>query len=320
MISKIIKTGVVGVGRMGINHARIYSELPGSMLVGVYDINLKAAEHCANLYGCRAYSTLKEFLKSGVEAVSVAVPTSFHAEIALELLEKGIHVLVEKPIADKIDDALAMIQIAESYNLKLMVGHVERFNPAVQAIKSIIKNDEIISINMIRVGPRPPHIKDTGVIVDMAVHDIDLIRYITNQEIKSVYCVSKANFDVFEDSASILIETEAGIGVQLTVNWVTPYKAREIQIITSSQLIRANFLTQHAQSIKQHSINESSYIVKDIYVQYREPLREQLKTFLKAIRYNQIPPVTGRDGLQALEVALRATNCKTHVHYSLMKT
>jgi len=320
MVDRIVKTGVVGVGKMGINHARIYSELPNSVLVGVYDIDLKVAEYCANLYGCRAYSTLKEFLRSGVEAVSVAVPTSFHAEIALELLEHGINVLVEKPIAATIDDALEMIRIAESCNLKLMVGHVERFNPVVQAIKSIIKNDDIISVNMIRVGPKPPRIKDTGVIVDMAIHDIDLIRYVTNQEIKNVYCVSRADFSAFEDSASILIETEGGIGVQLTVNWVTPYKAREIQIVTSSQLIRANLLTQHAQSIKQHSIDESSYIIRDLYVQYREPLREQLKAFLKAIQYDQIPPVTGRDGLQALEIALRATNCDTHIHYSPVKT
>lgn len=308
---KVIRTGVIGIGKMGANHARIYATMPGSHLVGIYDPDLARARACAEACGCTAFDTVEALIAAGVEAVSVAVPTSKHRDVVCHVLALGAHVLVEKPIASTVEEAEEMIRTAGRRGRLLMVGHIERFNPAITAIRDSVGSEEIITINIVRVGPRPPRIKDAGVIIDLAVHDIDLVRYLTGQQVTDVYCVSSAHGDVYEDTASILLRTERGVSAQLTVNWITPYKAREIQVITPNRLVRANLLTQHVQSASRYSAEDGSYLVHDLYVPYQEPLRAQLAAFLDAVRRGEAPPVTGEDGLRTLEVALRAAACRT---------
>ncbi|SHK18030.1 Gfo/Idh/MocA family protein [Rhodothermus profundi] len=294
-----IRTGVIGVGKMGRHHARIYATLPQSMLVGIYDVDKSAALACARLYGCQAFDSLEAFFNAGIEAVSIAVPSSLHAELTLAALEHGMHVLVEKPIATSLSEAQAMIQVAADCGRKLMVGHIERFNPAVQTIKSLVSSDEILSINIIRVGPCPPRIRDTSVIVDLAIHDIDLVRYITNQDISDVFCVVPDFSLRREHVASILLRTEKGISAQLTVNWITPYKAREIHIVTSTKLIQSNLITRQIMVMGKDQLCLGGN-------NQAEPLRLQIEAFLIAIKQGQEPPVTGEEGLRALEVALQA--------------
>jgi len=307
---KKIRTGVLGVGTMGANHARVYAELPESDLVGVFDADRARAEACAGRFGCRAFPTLNGFLHAGIEAVSVAAPTSLHHELVLQALEAGMHVLVEKPIAATRPEAEAMIRAAEGAGRKLMVGHIERFNPAVRAIKKAVRPEEIISINVVRVGPRPPRIKDAGVIIDMAVHDIDLVHFLTGSTVEEVFCVTSANFDLFEDTASILLRMNNVVGAQLTANWITPYKAREIQVITADRLIRADLLTRHVQESSRYSGDDGSYLVRDMYVRHREPLLAQLQAFLDAVATDAPPAITGEDGLRVLDVAIRASAYK----------
>ncbi len=305
-----IKTGVVGVGNMGAHHARVYAALDGSELVGIYDADEARAGEVAARLGCRAFASLSDFLGAGIEAASVAVPTSLHGDVAGVMLAQGVDVLVEKPIAATLAEADAMIRTALHHERVLMVGHIERFNPAIQAIKASVAPDEIISINIVRVGPRPPRIKDAGVIIDMAVHDIDLVHHLTEQRIEEVYCVTASHFDPYEDTASILLRTEGGASAQLTANWITPYKAREIQVVTAERLVRANLLTQHVQEASRYGEDSRSYLVHDVYVRHCEPLKSQLEAFLEAVRHRTVPPVTGEDGRRVLDVAVRAASYK----------
>lgn len=306
----MIKTGVVGVGSMGAHHARVYAELDESELVGVCDLSRERTAEVTRSLGCRGFHDPEDLLRAGVEAVTVAVPTSQHAAVAGWFLERGVDVLVEKPIAPTVAEAESLIARARAHERVLMVGHIERFNPAVQAIKAAVAPEDIISINIMRVGPRPPRIKDAGVIIDMAVHDIDLVHHLTEQRVEEVFCVTSSHFDLYEDTASILLRTVGGASAQLTANWITPYKAREIQVVTAERLVRANLLTQHVQEASRYENDSQSYLVHDIYVRHREPLRSQLEAFLDAVRTRTHPPVSGEDGLRVLEVALRAAAYK----------
>ncbi len=300
-----VRTAVIGLGKMGANHARVYSEMDCATLVGVFDVNRARAVEGAGTYGCRAFATLDEVFEAGVDAVTVAVPTTLHGEISIAALERGMHVLVEKPIAATREEATEMIRVARRFGRKLMVGHIERFNPAVQAIKARVSPEEIISINLMRVGPLPPRIKDAGVIIDFGVHDIDLVHFLCESQPKTVYCVRSSNLSQMEDSASILLEMRGGAAAQITANWITPYKAREIQVITAERLIKGNLITQQVQEYSRYT--SDGYVVQDVSVRRHEPLRAELASFLESIIQDGPTSVTGSDGLRALDVATQAS-------------
>jgi predicted dehydrogenase len=306
-MTKILRTAVIGVGEMGQHHARVYAEAERCQLVGVYDADPARAGAIASCYGCGPFRTLEELFGAGLDAVSIAVPTTSHAAIAIQALERGLHVLVEKPLAATLDEALAVMRAAEASRRKLMVGHIERFNPAVQAIKAAVQPGAIISINIIRVGPLPPRIKDAGVVKDLAVHDIDLVRFLTESDVEAVHAVTSSTLARHEDSASILLRTAGGVGAQLTTNWITPFKSREIQVITADKLIKADLLTQQVKAFSRFSGHDQSYIVRDLKVRQREPLRSQLEAFLGAVAGDGPVPIGGDDGLKALAVAIQAS-------------
>jgi UDP-N-acetylglucosamine 3-dehydrogenase len=168
-----LRIGVVGVGTMGSNHARVLAGLSGVRLMGVADPDPAQRELVNRALGCPAVSDLDSLLKFGVDAVTIAAPTHLHREIALACIARGIHVLVEKPIASTVEEGHDIIRAARRADVTLMVGHVERFNPAVQAIKEAIRGENILSIAITRVGPFPPRMSNVGVVIDLAVHDID---------------------------------------------------------------------------------------------------------------------------------------------------
>ena len=181
-----LKVGVAGAGVMGRNHARVLSELRDVELTTVFDPDAVTAEGVAAAYGATAVTTAQAFVAAGLDAAVIATPNRFHAELGVALLNAGVHVLVEKPIAATTADAQAMIDAAKANNRVLMVGHVERFNPAVDTVKRAIDGDEIISIQITRVGPFPPRMGEVGVVIDLAVHDIDIIRHLTGSEVVEV--------------------------------------------------------------------------------------------------------------------------------------
>src|SRR5476651_1174041 len=181
-----LRIGVIGVGVMGSNHARVLTGLPGAELVGVADPDLKQAEFVARTLGCAAVASVNELLDLKVDAVTIAAPTHLHHDIALTCIARGVHVMVEKPIASSVEEGCSIIAAARRAGLTLMVGHVERFNPAVEAIKEAIRDEDILSIAITRVGPFPPRMSNVGVVIDLAVHDIDLIRWFTDSDIIEV--------------------------------------------------------------------------------------------------------------------------------------
>ncbi len=176
----LLRVGVVGVGIMGCNHARVFADLPGVKLIGIADPDATQREFVSGALGCAAHRDVEQLLDSGLDAVTIAAPTHLHRDLALACIRRGVHVMVEKPIASTVEEGQAIISAAKRAGVGLMVGHVERFNPAVEAIKNAIRGEDILSIAITRVGPFPPRMSNVGVVIDLAVHDIDLIRWFTD--------------------------------------------------------------------------------------------------------------------------------------------
>lgn len=299
----MIKVGVIGVGTMGKHHARVYAGLPDVELVGIADVNKDVACAIAERYNTETFIDYKELLKRDLDAVSIVVPTFLHEKVALDTAEAGVNMIIEKPIADTVENARKIIKSADENDVKLMVGHIERFNPIMPVIQKSIGNSDIISIDVTRVGPFPPRIRDVGVVIDLATHDIDLIRYLTNSEFKKIYSLTSKNIFKNEDIAILSFEMENGVLAHITTNWLTPFKIREINIATQERFIKGLFIEQ---KVSEHSKYEEdgSYIVKELSVPFGEPLQLELKAFLKAVVDDKEPPTTGEDGLKALEVAI----------------
>src|SRR3954451_8972399 len=226
--SRAMRVGVIGAGVMGSNHARVLAGLPNITLVGIVDAlsehGARADEHA----GCRAFETLDQLIAEGVDAVTIAAPTHLHHEIALACIARGIHVRVEKPIASSVQEGRDIVAAARRACVTLMVGHVERFNPAVAAIKQAISGEDILSIAITRVGPFPPRMSNVGVVIDLAVHDIDLIRWFTESDIIEVQPQLSSARAQNEDIALLQFRTEPGVLAQLPTNGLTPLKARTV--------------------------------------------------------------------------------------------
>ena len=304
-IEKImLKVGVIGVGTMGRRHARVYSEMPDVELVGVSDTNATTALDVGDEYCTHAFADYKDLLKKDLDAVSVAVQTTAHKKIAVDVAAAGIDMLVEKPIADTLKNAEDMIRAANRNNVKLMVGHIERFNPVVQVIKESIERADVISIDITRVGPLPPRIKDVGVVIDFAIHDIDLIRYLTNSDILDAWGFTSKDKAQNEDSAFLYFKTVNNVLAHITANWLTPFKVREINIATKDKFVKG-WLIDH--KVKEYSDYKAdgTHTVKDLYVPFGEPLKLELAAFLECVKNDSLVPIRGHDGLMALEAAFR---------------
>ena len=299
----MIKVGVIGAGTMGKHHARVYAGLSDVELVGIADINKDVARTIAERYNTEAFIDYKELLKRDLDAVSIVVPTFLHEKVALDTAEAWVNMIIEKPIADTVENARNIIKSADENDVKLMVGHIERFNPIMPVIQKSMGNSDIISIDVTRVGPFPPRIRDVGVVIDLATHDIDLIRYLTKSEFRKMYSLTSKNIFKNEDIAILSFEMENGVLAHITTNWLTPFKIREINIATKERFIKGLFIEQ---KVSEHSKYEEdgSYIVKELSVPFGEPLNLELGAFLRAVRDDEEPPITGEDGLKALEVAI----------------
>jgi predicted dehydrogenase len=215
---------------MGSNHARVFAGLPGTELVGVADPDRKQADFVARTLGCIAVDDVSELLDRDVDAITIAAPTHLHRNIALSCIARGIHVMVEKPIASSIEEGREIINAARRAGVVLMVGHVERFNPAVEAIKEAIRGEDILSIAITRVGPFPPRMSNVGVVIDLAVHDIDLIRWFTDSDIVEVQPQLSSALAEREDIALLQFRTASGVLAHINTNWLTPFKARNVTV------------------------------------------------------------------------------------------
>jgi predicted dehydrogenase len=297
-----LRVGVVGVGVMGSNHARVFVGLPGTELVGVADPDRKQAEFVARTLGCAAVTNVEELLDREVDAISIAAPTHLHRDIALTCIAHGVHVMVEKPIASSVDEGREITGAARRAGVTLMVGHVERFNPAVEAIKGAIRGEDILSIAITRVGPFPPRMSNVGVVIDLAVHDIDLIGWFTDSEIVEVQPQLSSAVAEREDIALLQFRTASGVLAQINTNWLTPFKARNVTVATRGKYVMGDLLTRQVTECFGFQ-PDGSYSMRHLSVGHAEPLRSELIAFLRAVRSGATPAVTGEEGVASLEIA-----------------
>jgi UDP-N-acetylglucosamine 3-dehydrogenase len=306
---------------MGRNHARVLHELPNVELVGVADADLDAACQVAAVHATRGYASLKELLKKErPEAVTVAVPTENHHETVMEALAAGCHILVEKPIASTLADADELVAAARSAKRVLAVGHIERYNPAVLELKRRLDEGQlgrVFQFDAQRLGPFPQRVRDVGVVIDLATHDLDLMRFLTGSEIVRVYAETRRKVHTTrEDMVSGLLRLEDGSVGLIQINWLTPTKIRQMTVTGERGMFRADYLTQDLyfhenaeaaddnweQITMLRGVSEGS-MVKYV-VQKREPLRSELEAFVKAVAGEPASIVSGEDGCEALRLAL----------------
>lgn len=300
----LLRIGVVGVGVMGSNHARVLAGLAGVTLVGIADPDRKQAEFVAQTLGCQGVGTVGELLDLGLDAITIAAPTQLHHEIALACIARGVHVLVEKPIASSVEEGNDIVAAAKRAGVTLMVGHVERFNPAVEAVKQAIRGEDILSIAITRVGPFPPRMSNIGVVIDLAVHDIDLIRWFTESEIIDVQPQVSSAVAEREDIALLQFRTASGVLAHINTNWLTPFKARNITVATRGKYVMGDLLTRQVTECFGFQ-PDGSYSMRHLSVGHAEPLRAELTAFIDALRSGGAPPVTGEQGVASLEIATR---------------
>lgn len=295
-----MRVGVIGAGAMGVNHIRTYSQMPGVELAGISDVDKNRVEVLSKEYGTCGFTDYNELLKQDLDAVSIVVPTTLHRKVSLDVINSGTNLLVEKPIADTIENAETIIAAANKEDLTLMIGHIERFNPAVMKMKQIIDNGElgkIVSISTRRVGPYNPRIRDVGVILDIGVHDIDIVSYLYDSPVAEVYAIAGKEVHSFEDHASILLRFNDDRAGVVETNWLTPHKTRNFTVIGTDGVGYGDYMEQKVM------IHDKEWI-KEAKVEKKEPLRNELESFINACQ-NHIEPLTsGEDGKHALEVAL----------------
>jgi UDP-N-acetylglucosamine 3-dehydrogenase len=287
---------------MGRNHARIYSELPGVQLVGVCDTDRRRAVEIATTYGTRPYYDYPELLRQGLDGVSVVVPTYLHKEIAITAIEAGVNVLIEKPIADTVANAQAIFYEAEKRNLKLMVGHIERFNPAVAELYRIIESGrygKLLGVSTLRLAPYPVRVVDSGIILDIGCHDIDIIAYFAGSAIREVYAVASSTIHHLEDSALLCLNLESGIVGHIEASWLSNIKMRKLFASLEGAHAQLDFIDQTLVLYDEESEQPQE-------IEHAEPLKEELKCFVDCLKNHIRPPVSGDESIHALGVALGA--------------
>ncbi|MBI3741885.1 MAG: Gfo/Idh/MocA family oxidoreductase [Chloroflexi bacterium] len=305
---------------MGRNHTRIYSELENVEFSAVADASAELTRKIANQYRVRAYTDYREMLShENLQAVSVAVPTRLHREVAEAALNAGVAVLVEKPIAATIEDARAMIAMAQKNKLLLMVGHVERWNPAVVALKSRLQSGalgKIFQIHAQRLGPFPARVRDVGVVLDLATHDLDVMRFLTESNATRVYAETARRIHTdHEDLLSGIVAFASGTVGVLDINWLTPTKVRVLSVTGERGMFAVNYLTQELWFYRNDMYSSDEWdslrtlrgvsegdMIK-IRIDTREPLKVELQAFLACVEQNAPAPVNGEDGLYALQLA-----------------
>lgn len=303
-LDRMLRVGVIGAGVMGTNHGRVLSGMPGVALVGIADPLPEHRARAANMIGCPTFADMDSLISAGIDAVTIAAPTHLHHEVALACIARNIHVLVEKPIASTVEEGREIVAAARRAGVTLMVGHVERFNPAVATIKQAIKDEDILSIAITRVGPFPPRMSNVGVVIDLAVHDIDLIRWFTESDIIDVQPQLASAVAEREDIALLQFRTSSGVLAHINTNWLTPFKARTVTVATRGKYVTGDLLTRQVTECFGFK-TDGSYSMRHLPVGQDEPLRAELIAFLDAVRSGAVPAVTGEEGVASLEIAIQ---------------
>lgn len=302
-----VKVGVIGVGHLGMHHARVYTEILGSRLVGVMDTNEERAHTIAGSLGVPAYTDLETFLnEKRPDAVSIVVPTQYHFEVAKKIMERGIHVLVEKPVTQTVGEAEKLLAMAMEKDLILQVGHIERFNSAVQHVREFIGDPYFIQTR--RMGPFSPRISDVGVVLDLMIHDVDIILSMINSELVSISAMGRCVRTDHEDVATAQLEFANGAIAQILVSRVSEKRERVMEIMEAERYVTVDFGAQDIsvqRSVRQSGGNLIEIVEHPVFPKM-EPLKLELQHFLSCVREGRQPMVGIKDGKRALEVCVAA--------------
>jgi len=309
-----VRVGVVGVGSMGQNHARVYSEIAD--LVGVVDANANVGNAVASRTSCGFFPSVKELVDAGVEAASVAVPTNLHVKVALELIDAGVHILVEKPLAPTVAEARAIVDRARDAGVVLAAGHIERHNPVVAFVREALAAGEfgdLVTASARRVSNFPDRVRDVGVIMDLGIHDVDVLRFVVGTEVDSVYASGgRKVHGTFEDHATVLMNFDNGVTGFVEVSWLTPMKVRKFALTCLKNFVEVDYMDQTV-TVSSSTLGPLDpfnlfhipleYHTQRIQVRREEPLRRELQDFLDAVERGRPPLVTGTDALETLRIA-----------------
>ena len=301
-----LAAGVIGVGSMGQHHARVYSELPEAELVGVTDVDREAADSVAAEYGTDALD--RETLLARADIVSVAVPTPYHYDTAVACIDNGVDLLIEKPFVEDLDQGRALAERAREAGVTLQVGHIERFNPATKVLTEIVPNLDIVAVDIDRLGPPVDRGGDDSVVMDLMVHDIDILLSLVDSEIDSMAAATRET-----GHANVQFQFDDDTLASLTASRLTQQKVRTLSLTAESCRVNVDFISQTVE-IHRHSMPE--YIESNGDIRFRhesvvehpivdngEPLKAELAAFVTAAREGSEPVATAEDGLRVLEVA-----------------
>lgn len=314
-----MNVAVIGVGNMGQHHARIYSELPQVNLVGICDLDKKRGTDIARLYGVNYYQQLEDLLeKEALDAVSIAVPTAFHYSVAQTCLKKGINVLLEKPIATNIEDAKKIVSLANKNKIVLLIGHIERFNPSVQKLKSMVENGDMGEITALisrRVGGIPPAVSTIDIATDLAIHDVDISNYLLDK-LPTKISVNKQRYhsETF-DSVEFFLQY-GSTTAYIQANWITPVKIRKLHVTGTEGYVEVDYITQQLDYYKSNSkrfskasSDFSEYILQFstpekqvITIEKKEPLKEEILFFLNAVQQKKM--IDNNHAIDSLKITL----------------
>jgi predicted dehydrogenase len=300
-MNKPVKVAVIGTGKLGSKHAWVYSQLPGVELVGVCDRHADRAGAVAQECKTRAFTDHRELL-SLVDAASIVVPSQMHYALSKEFLAHNVNLLIEKPITTELAQADELLAIARDSGLLIQVGHIERYNSAIRAVKSVIKKPRFIECH--RLGPYDPRVVETGVTLDLMIHDIDIVLDLVRSPIESVDAVGACILSKTEDIANARIRFANRTVCDLTASRVTPDVNRKIRIFQDDAYISLDYVTQEALI---YTKENGSIHHKKIDITKSDSLREELSDFVDCVRTKKRPLVSGEDGRDALALALRIT-------------
>ena len=300
-MNQFIRVGIVGVGSIGKNHARIYSALPGVEFSAILDTNREAAEATSQEQGVAVAKSLEEFA-SLVDAATVSTPTPHHYEIGKFLLNHGKHLLIEKPITETPDQALELVKLAKERAVILQVGHVERFNPVLSALEERLTKPRFIEAH--RLSPYPFRSIEIGVVLDLMIHDLEIILHLVRSRVKNIDAVGIPVLSKGEDIANARIRFESGCVANVTASRVSPEKMRKIRVFQEDAYLSLDYEKQSGEMFR---LVDGTIIREAVEIEKDEPLKRELLSFVECSRKGIQPVVSGSQAAAALELAIEIT-------------
>jgi len=308
MTISAVNVGVFGVGSLGQAHARIYSELERANLVGVYDVDTARAREIAGQYGTQAFDTM-DALAEQVDAASVVVPTDLHREVGGYLLDRGLHLLMEKPIASTTQEAEELVALADERNVIIQVGHIERFNPVLSYLENVSLRPRFIEAHRLSSYPPPregmaPRGTEVSVVLDLMIHDIEVILHLVRSPVKEFHAVGVSVLSPSEDIANVRLHFEDGCVANITASRISPERMRKIRVFDSDTYISLDYQNQSGEVHRKSAVGIER---EEVPIEKAEPLAMELDSFLGCVARRGDPVVSGEHAAEALKLAVAIT-------------